>query len=195
MADRRASDERKKRSGCNREKERAWRERLIEHRESGLSIREYCRRCGFSETVFHWWKRKIRKRDAENIENLHRDTYSKWDAGFGQDEEGGQIPGLDTLPSREKPVESDDKNDKAGSGPAFAELRLTEGDTPAASHLPENPATAETSSKPCRSDSSTEHAGIDIVLTNGRLVRVRRPFDPALFLEVLGLLECEATSC
>lgn len=51
-----------KHAGRDLEKERLWRARLHEQRASGLSIRAYCRREGFGEALFHWWKGEIARR-------------------------------------------------------------------------------------------------------------------------------------
>lgn len=46
-------------------KEATWRERLARHRKSGDSVRAWCHRHGVKETVFHWWRRELARRDAE----------------------------------------------------------------------------------------------------------------------------------
>lgn len=40
-------------------KDALWRGRLGEQRRSGESIRGFCRRRGFSEALFHYWKRRL----------------------------------------------------------------------------------------------------------------------------------------
>ncbi len=44
--------------------ERQWRERMASWRESGLSVRAFCRQQGLIETSFYYWKRELRARDA-----------------------------------------------------------------------------------------------------------------------------------
>lgn len=46
-------------------KEAAWRRRLARHAESGQSVRGWCRRHRVTETSFHWWRRELARRDAE----------------------------------------------------------------------------------------------------------------------------------
>ena len=46
-------------------KEAAWRRRLAGHADSGQSIRAWCRRHRVRETAFHWWRRELARRDAE----------------------------------------------------------------------------------------------------------------------------------
>ena len=59
---RRGGGQGKKHFGRDLEKERLWRGRLQEHAASGLSIRAYCRREGFGEALFYWWRREIARR-------------------------------------------------------------------------------------------------------------------------------------
>jgi hypothetical protein len=47
------------------EKESFWRLALDEHRRSGLTIREYCKRIGASEPSFYAWRKVIAKRDGK----------------------------------------------------------------------------------------------------------------------------------
>ncbi len=45
-------------------RERQWRERMAQWQASGLSVREFCRRQGWTEPTFHYWKRELSRRDA-----------------------------------------------------------------------------------------------------------------------------------
>ena len=45
------------------EREQFWRRHLAWQRSSGLSIREYCRRQGFSEPSFYSWRKILLERD------------------------------------------------------------------------------------------------------------------------------------
>ncbi len=47
------------------EKEAFWRLVGDEHRRSGLTAREFCRKEGVSEASFHSWKRVLKERDRE----------------------------------------------------------------------------------------------------------------------------------
>ncbi len=47
------------------EKEAFWRLVGDEHRRSGLTARDYCRKEGVSEASFHSWKRVLKERDRE----------------------------------------------------------------------------------------------------------------------------------
>lgn len=48
----------------SREKEAFWRLALEAHRQSGLSVRKFCSREGFSTASSYAWKRTLRERDA-----------------------------------------------------------------------------------------------------------------------------------
>lgn len=46
-------------------KERRWRALLQEHRDSGLTVKEFCERERQSENTFRWWLNEIRRRNRE----------------------------------------------------------------------------------------------------------------------------------
>jgi transposase-like protein len=48
----------------NEVKERFWRRTVAEHQRSGLTIREFCARRGFSEPSFYAWRRELAQRDG-----------------------------------------------------------------------------------------------------------------------------------
>ena len=41
-----------------------WRERFAEHLQSGLTVREYCRRHSFRSKSFYYWKRRVAQVDG-----------------------------------------------------------------------------------------------------------------------------------
>jgi len=47
------------------EKETCWRVHVGWQSSSGVSVRAYCLEHEISEPSFHWWRREIRRRDAE----------------------------------------------------------------------------------------------------------------------------------
>lgn len=59
-------------NGCrSAEKETSWRVHVGWQASSGVSVRSYCRQQAISEPSFRWWRREIRRRDAEQ-ERLRR---------------------------------------------------------------------------------------------------------------------------
>ncbi len=54
-------------------KEAAWRRRLARHADSGKSVRSWCRQHRVKEAVFHWWRRELVRRDAEQLPPVRRD--------------------------------------------------------------------------------------------------------------------------
>lgn len=55
----------KKRS---RKREQRWRRLMRQHGESGLTVREFCRRRKVTETAFYYWRRELRRREAERAD-------------------------------------------------------------------------------------------------------------------------------
>lgn len=55
-------------------KEAVWRRRLDRHADSGQTVRAWCRRHGVKEAVFHWWRRELARRNAEQAPSVHRDA-------------------------------------------------------------------------------------------------------------------------
>ena len=49
----------------NGELESVWRERLARHRQSGTTVREFCREAGLKESAFHYWRRELSRRDEQ----------------------------------------------------------------------------------------------------------------------------------
>src|SRR6056297_1569864 len=47
------------------EKEAFWRMVMEEHRNSGWTIKDFCKRQGISEPSFYAWRKRLEKRDAE----------------------------------------------------------------------------------------------------------------------------------
>jgi hypothetical protein len=50
--------------GRDRRKEAMWRERLRRRAASGLTVAEWCRRNKVSDSLFHYWKGVIARRDG-----------------------------------------------------------------------------------------------------------------------------------
>ena len=55
-------------------KEAAWRRRLARHADSGQTVRAWCDRHGVKEATFHWWRRELTRRDAEQLPSVRRDA-------------------------------------------------------------------------------------------------------------------------
>ena len=47
------------------EKEAFWRMVMEEHRNSGFTIKKFCKQQGISEPSFYAWRKRLEKRDAE----------------------------------------------------------------------------------------------------------------------------------
>ena|ERR1700730_17747369 len=46
-------------------KEREWRQRIRDWRQSGLGVRAFCAQRGLAQANFYAWRRELDKRDAE----------------------------------------------------------------------------------------------------------------------------------
>ncbi len=51
--------------------EAGWRKTLAGQARSGVTAREFCRREGLAESAFHFWKRELARRDAEQAAAHH----------------------------------------------------------------------------------------------------------------------------
>ena len=49
----------------DRRRESYWRRAVGEQRGSGLTVRDFCRRGKLRESAFHFWRRELERRDAE----------------------------------------------------------------------------------------------------------------------------------
>ena len=159
-------------------KEEFWRQRLDEQEASGLSVRAFCRREGFGDSLFYWWRREIARRGAPDVAE-------------GQLK---KLDGTDLPPSFAELLPAI----SAETAPAMREQRKPPS-APRARRtksfsLPGAPASVAydlRASSLTRGNSSV----IEVVLSNGRALRVARGFDPDLLLEVTRLLEGEAPLC
>jgi hypothetical protein len=140
--------------------------------------------------AFHWWKREIRKRDAENAQDMAPPEATAAGTSVLEDPSPSISSPDPRRPTRSCPKASEvDKRafgpvrskPEAPERPAFAELRLRQG---AQAPAPE--------SEP---NTSAQRAGIEVVLKNGRLLRVQRRSDLDLLLALVSVLEGEAQPC
>ena len=46
--------------------ERAWRDRIQQYEQSGLTIRQFCEREGLVGHQLSWWRRELKRRSAES---------------------------------------------------------------------------------------------------------------------------------
>jgi hypothetical protein len=52
----------------SKSKELVWRQRVREQRQSGISIREFCRKHKLTETAFYFWRRELERRGAADLD-------------------------------------------------------------------------------------------------------------------------------
>lgn len=60
-------------NGVNRDERREgqWRRIIRQHAQSGLTIREFCRKSKLPESAFYFWRSELKRREAEQ-EQPHR---------------------------------------------------------------------------------------------------------------------------
>ena len=106
--------------------ERRWRELILRWQQSGLGVRDFCKRHRLSEANFYAWRRVLRQRGV-----------------------------IDDVPPT---------NDRcAATPPVFVKVALNAG--------------------------AASHPSIDLVLAQGRLLRIHPGFDPDLLRQLVRLLE------
>jgi transposase-like protein len=52
------------------QRERLWRRTMSAWQSSGLSVRQYCLGHGLTEASFYYWRRELRRRDAQRLPSL-----------------------------------------------------------------------------------------------------------------------------
>lgn len=190
----------KKRLRRDPEKEKLWRQRLDDQKKSKLSIVGYCRRDNISMASFHWWKKEIRRRDEESKDHVDshfhklketdrvREKKTKYTLSITSDLAEKSLSAsktnIETSKQKNRHVPPVEKSTDIDHAPAFAEIRFTP--TKTDKRKPRKDSIAATSSKP---------SGIDLVLNNGRLLRIRNRSDIDLLLAVIDAMECKTTPC
>jgi len=61
----------------SRELESTWRQTLTRHRQSGLTVREFCRVEEIKESAFHYWKRELKRRAGDCQSSARRRKTSR----------------------------------------------------------------------------------------------------------------------
>ena len=54
------------------EKEALWRQCVAQQAASGLTVRDWCRQAGYSDSLFHYWKSNLARRDGTYTPPLRR---------------------------------------------------------------------------------------------------------------------------
>jgi hypothetical protein len=121
------------------EKEKYWRSRIEEWKQSGQPIETWCRSEGIKSCTFHWWKREL----------LLRDCY-KVNARSSRDANQSRMI------------------------PEFTEVKVVH-------------RTSESSFR--ESPDISVYAGLEVVLSGNRRIRVYRGFDVSSLYDLLRVLE------
>ncbi|MDY7110163.1 MAG: hypothetical protein SYC29_16150 [Planctomycetota bacterium] len=160
-----------KQSSRNPAKEAHWRRMVAQQAASGLSAVAWCRRRGINKGTFGWWRRELRRRDAEST--ARRATRPR------QSPHGKTLPGQ-SRDDKTAPGQSSDGKTPTGPRPAPADARF----------LPVRitPDRAPVAASPAAS------GPIEIALPDGRCVRVVGPVDRQALADVLEVLAAVSPS-
>lgn len=147
-----------------------WRGHVEAHRKRGGSVRGYCRAQGLSEPSFYAWRKRLF--------GSARGLADKADGGIAPDASGvvalrGASSGRGSGKRR-----GQGKRNEADESPLFAEVGL---DLVEAARVNAMDASW-----------SNGASGVEIVLGNGLVARVRRGFDAATLRRVASALEADA---
>jgi len=59
-----------------------WAEIIQERKESGLSVRAFCKGAGFHENIYFYWQRKLREATCEELSTIRGKTAGMVPSGF-----------------------------------------------------------------------------------------------------------------
>jgi hypothetical protein len=160
-------------------KEALWRERLAEQAASGCSIAAWCRNRGLDDTLFHYWKRTLARRDA-CAGGADGQAPARRDAGSGgappQTSVRFQTPAGSQTPARPRTRAGVETPTVADDPALFARVVLASG----------APAPA-----PLAGLAESRAAGgcLELIVAGGHIVRIPAGFDAPTLWRVLELLE------
>lgn len=149
-------------------KEALWRRLVRRQARSGMTVRAWCLDRQVKEATFHWWRRELARRDSEQAPSARRGRQQARRNRDLENETGVRDLRKTTAKSqRTLCVASSDgvRSRDSGSGSAFIPIRLAED----------------------RRDAG--EGRIEIVLTDGRCVRVTGSVDRQALADVLTALE------
>ena len=158
-------------SGRNMDKESAWRRSIVAQAESGQSVRSWCRIHGVNENSFFWWRRELARRDtALSAADPSQQSLPTRPAKLSQPR-SQQMPQSQSAPSSSPPQAASPQRLQPAS---FVPVHVT--DDGSVDALP-NAFDRETESR------------IEILLTDGRCVRIVGAVDRQAVVDVLEVLE------
>ena len=153
------------------DKESAWRRSIAAQAESGKSVRSWCRLHDVKENSFYWWRRELARRDS---------------ALSAADPSQQSLP---TQPSKSSPPRSPRRRQSHSASSSSAPQVPSHQRLQPASFVPVH-VTDDVSvdALPNAFDRDTE-SRIEILLTNGRCVRIVGTVDRQAVVDVLEVLE------
>lgn len=141
-------------------KQRYWEEVVRRWREGGESVRAFCRAEGLRETAFYFWRRKLARRGQHT----------------GKPDASRRV--LDA-------VNDSEHHARPATAASRSSMRASPRHGPVASFLPVQ--VVESASQ--RPGVAESRHGVEILLAQGRTVRVQAGFDRQTLADVLAVLE------
>lgn len=139
-------------------KESFWRRQVRGQARSGMTVRAWCRNEQVNEATFHWWRRELARRDAEQTPSGRR----------------GRPQARRNRQTLRKTTAKSQRVRRGTSSPAFVPVCMAEDGRDAGEGR----------------DGRDDGGGrIEIVLTDGRCVRVTGSVDRQMLADVLAALE------
>lgn len=160
---------------CDPQKQSHWEEVVRRWERSGQSVRQYCRAEGLGEAAFYWWRRELSRR------GLLSDAAAKLRADASRVTSTARLTSI--------------------SGMAPAARTTSTSRAAATSHATRAPRMTRRASSPCRravsflpvevveAGAASAGSGVEIILAQGRTLRVRAGFNPQTLAAVLAVLE------
>jgi len=142
---------------------RYWEEVVRRWQKSGQMVRAFCHTEGLRESAFYFWRREIARRKERRKELKGRITKKSNSVSAGRKTPATKVSAMQRPQQKlgQKP------------GPAFLPVRVVA-----------SPAGNEAA---CASEAA--RGGVEIVLAQGRVVRVAACFDRQTLVDVLSILE------
>jgi hypothetical protein len=173
----RSPNMRKRMRRCNPQKQSHWEEVLRRWEQGSQSVREYCRAEGLREAAFYWWRRELARR------GLLSDTAAKpWPDASCVPSTVRRASGSRVVPAaRATPISRAAATSRGTPAP-----RMTRRSSP-----PRRRAVSFLPVEVVEDGGASAAGGVEIILAQGRTLRVLAGFNPQTLAAVLAVLEAQ----
>jgi hypothetical protein len=174
----------KKQTEQKLQRQNRWQEIVRGQRQSGQSVRAYCRAAGIEESAFYWWRRELARRGRQRGD--HASAGSNW--SHNKDAQPQGKASRPTARGTRQNAAVQDRSQPVQTSAASARQSKLAGSSARKSSR----AVAEVGFLPVRVAAGRgKEAGrsIEIVLSGDRVLRIPPGFDRQTLADVLSLLE------